>query len=331
MSAAGSAFNHLAMSEGQRMAEKAGPRAPIRPQLPVVLPLLEKRQDTPRMATFFFPVPRQSEPSFDLSALVPGQFVMVWLPGVDEKPYAISYLSERQFGITVIKRGRFSSRLHEAEPGTLAGFRGPYGRGFWGWQDHIARPGIALIGGGCGMAVLAILADRLLLATVVQGAPTAEEVLYADRFPQQIICTEDGTRGRKGVPTDWLRQALAPGRPQGLDGAQSGSGATPRIQSPPLMVYTCGPEAMMAKVVRICREAGVPCQASLERYVKCGCGVCGQCECDGQLVCRDGPVFSGEELGQMPSFGRVARLKSGQKAPITAGDAPLRRDIGCQR
>ena len=318
------------------MADSGSAGPPVKAQLPIALPLLERRQDTPRTATFFFPVPARREPSFDLPGLIPGQFVMVWLPGVDEKPYAISHLDEKRFAITAIKRGRFSTHLHQAAPGDLVGFRGPYGRGFWGWQDHIARPGIALIGGGCGMAVLAILADRLLLATVVQGAPTAEEVLYADRIPKQVIFTEDGTLGHKGVPTDWLGQALAPGRPRDEGADQSGSVAAARIQPPPLMVYTCGPEVMMAKVVQMCREAGVPCQASLERYVKCGCGVCGQCECDGQLVCRDGPVFSGEELAHMPSFGRVARLKSGKKVPIAAAEqrdanAPPKGDIGCQR
>ena len=269
---------------------------PLRPQLPVVLPLLEKRRDTPSMATLFFPVPAQPEPSFDLPALVPGQFVMVWLRRVDEKPYAISYLDGERFGITVMRRGPFSSHLHEIEPGALVGFRGPYGRGFWGWENLTKQSGDVVLAGGCGLASLALLAEKLPRASVIQGVPTAEEVLYAHRFPQQIVCTEDGARGRKGLPTEWLAEALERGEV--------------------CRVYTCGPEAMLAAVVEMCHEAGVPCQASLERYMKCGFGVCGQCECDGRLVCQDGPVFSGEELGQMPSFGSSARLKTGRKVPL---------------
>jgi dihydroorotate dehydrogenase electron transfer subunit len=77
---------------------------------------------------------------------------------------------------------------------------------------------------------------------------------------------------------------------------------------------------MMAPVVDACRRAGVECQASLERHMKCGFGVCGQCECDGRLVCQDGPVFSAGELAKMPSFGRHTRLKSGRKVGISGQD-----------
>jgi dihydroorotate dehydrogenase electron transfer subunit len=108
-----------------------------------------------------------------------------------------------------------------------------------------------------------------------------------------MIFTEDGSCGREGVPTDWLREELQRGRLQ--------------------RVYTCGPEPMMVEVVRLCREAGVPCEASLERYMKCGIGLCGSCECSGWLVCRDGPVFPGQQLARMPAFGTSARSKSGRK------------------
>jgi len=270
----------------------------LRPQLPVVLPLLERCRQTATTQTLFFPLPERPAASLDLRSLTPGQFVMVWLPGVDEKPYAVSHLEGQRFGITVMGRGVFSSRLQGLGAGAQVGFRGPYGRGFWGWQGESDAAGIALIAGGCGMAPLALLAERLPVCTVVQGAPGADEVMFADRFPRQVILTEDGSLGRRGLPTEWLREALAAGEVRG--------------------VYTCGPEAMMVAVVAACREAGVPCQASLERYMKCGVGVCGQCECDGRLVCRDGPVFSAEELAGMPSFGRSRRLGTGQQVPLAA-------------
>ena len=264
--------------------------------MPVVLPLLENRLETATTRTLFFRLLERLGGSLDLRSLTPGQFVMVWLPGVDEKPYAVSHLEGQRFGITVMRRGVFSSRLQGLSAGARVGFRGLYGRGFWGWQGQSDAAGIAVIAGGCGMAPLALLAERLPGCTVVQGAPGAEEVMFADRFPRQVLLTEDGSLGRRGLPTDWLREALAAGEVRG--------------------VYTCGPEAMMVAVVAACREAGVPCQASLERYMKCGVGVCGQCECDGSLVCRDGPVFSAEELAGMPSFGRSRRLGTGQKVPL---------------
>ena len=268
----------------------------LRPQLPVVLPLLERRRETPRMITLLFPVPDRPEPCFDLGRLEPGQFLMMWLPGLNEKPFVVSLLDGRRFGVTVHVRGPFTTALWELSAGALVGFRGPYGRGFMGWREQGQGEGVALIAGGCGLAPLALLAERLPRARLVQGAPTAQELLFTERFPDQIACTEDGSAGRRGLPTDWLREALDRGELRAA--------------------YTCGPEAMMAAVVALCRKAGVPCQASLERYMKCGIGICGQCECDGRLVCLDGPVFTGEELARMPSFGRAARSATGQATAL---------------
>lgn len=271
-------------------------REALAPQLPVVVPLLEKKQETPTMISLFFPHPHPPDPSFDPSANEPGQFIMVWIPGINEKPFVVSYCDERRFGITVLVRGDFTRRLRDAEPGDLIGFRGPYGRGFWGWRSAGGQEKTVLIGGGCGMAPLALLAERAPRATLVQGAPEAQELLFTDRFPDQVIFTEDGSAGTQGLPTAWLREGLDEGR----------------VSS----VYTCGPEAMMSAVVALCRMEGAGCQAALERYMKCGFGVCGQCDCDGQLVCQDGPVFSREELLEMPSFGRVRRDGTGRRESV---------------
>jgi dihydroorotate dehydrogenase electron transfer subunit len=253
----------------------------------------ERQQESSNTTTLFFERRRNSGPAHtppDFDSCEPGQFMMLWLPGIGEKPYALSYLDGSRVGVTVMERGPFSRKLSSLEPGDAVGFRGPYGRGFWG----VTRNGpSAAIGGGCGMAALALLKDRSPGCMVVQGAPTEDQVLWQERFPHQRIYTEDGSCGEKGLPTEWLRERLEKGD----------------LES----VYTCGPEPMMAAVVKLCREAGVDCQASLERYMKCAIGICGQCECDGWLVCQDGPVFSAEELGGMPSFGKVERTKSGRK------------------
>jgi dihydroorotate dehydrogenase electron transfer subunit len=60
---------------------------------------------------------------------VPGQFVMAWIPGLEEKPMSLSYVAGN-LGITSLVRGPFTNRLHEMETGELLGIRGPYGRGF---------------------------------------------------------------------------------------------------------------------------------------------------------------------------------------------------------
>jgi len=225
---------------------------------------------------------------------------MVWAPRVDEKPYVISYLDEDRFAITVQQRGPFSALLCSMKGGEKLGFRGPYGSGFRGIEPLAAGSGSALIGGGCGMAGLRLLKEALPESTLVQGAQTKEDLVFLDRFPDQIVFTDDGSAGEKGLPTQWLSESVARGRLR--------------------QVYTCGPELMMFRVVDICRRGGVACQASLERYMKCGMGLCGQCECDGRRVCVEGPVFDAAELADMPSFGRVKRDKAGRAVDVAEGD-----------
>lgn len=285
------------------MQEGIGKEAAFKASLPVALTLDEVRRENAEMVTLFFPVPDAQEASaqgLDLASFAPGRFFMVWLPRLDEKPYAVSCLDGRRLGITVQKRGPFSTRLCSLEPGARVGLRGPFGRGFWGVEQHAQSEQVALIGGGCGMAVLAPLAERVPHATIVQGARSANVVLFQERFDRQVLFTDDGSAGRGGFPTEWLEEHAEAGH---VD-----------------MVYTCGPEIMMADVVSICRRAGIACQVSMERYMKCGFGVCGQCDCDGRRVCVEGPTFSIEELADMPSFGRTRRDKTGKRLPVTVED-----------
>ncbi len=275
------------------------PGEALTPQVPVTVPLVDKRCETGNMTSLFFQYPPSANPSFCPRKNDPGQFVMVWIPGMDEKPFVISYAEEDRFGITVLVKGSFTRQLVNAAPGTRIGFRGPYGRGFWGWRQRPADRKV-LLGGGCGMAPLALLAEQANNVTVVQGAPSADDVFFEERFPDQVVYTEDGSAGHSGFPTRWLQEAL---RKDEVDS-----------------VYTCGPEAMMSSVVATCRMEDVACQAAMERYMKCAIGVCGQCECDGRLVCQDGPVFSKEELRNMPSFGSIRRDATGQKVDVATDE-----------
>ena len=78
-------------------------------------------------------------------------------------------------------------------------------------------------------------------------------------------------------------------------------------------VYTCGPELMMKKIFEISKKRSLPFQASLERYMKCGMGICGSCCIDRWLVCRDGTVFDSNQLSCMKEFGTAFRDKDGQR------------------
>jgi len=229
----------------------------------------------------------------------PGQFIMVWLPGVDEKPFAISYFGGDFFGITVLARGNFTKLLHKMKPGEQLGIRGPFGHGF-SIPDSIkdGSGNACIIGGGCGMASLTVLIEKLqdYNTTILIGATTKTKLLFKNRYKDMTIFTDDGSEGGKGYPTDILKNLHNKNRYN--------------------IIYTCGPEIMMYRVYEFCNKHDIQCEASLERYMKCGIGICGQCVCDGQMVCKDGPVFDSQALDKMNDFGSYSLLKSGQKVSL---------------
>lgn len=240
-------------------------------------------EESPGVKTFYF--------KWNLD-FVPGQFIMVWIPLLDEKPFTISYIQKDMVGVSVLKCGAFTMALHNKKVGDLIGIRGPYGRGF----NLQTNSNSCVVGGGIGMASLATLVDRLRDATIIQGARTFSEIIYRKRFQGMRLCTEDGTAGFKGTTVDFLKELLKT-----------------RTFS---KVYTCGPEKMLYKVVELCRNHGIDCEVSLDRYMKCGFGICGQCDCSGQRVCIDGPVFTITELGKMEDFGKMTILKTGERVSI---------------
>ncbi len=229
----------------------------------------------------------------------PGQFIMVWLPGMDEKPFAVSYLRDDFFGITVLERGQYTKLLHKMEPGDQLGIRGPFGHGF-SFPDNIknGKGSVCVIGGGCGMASVTVLIERLQEnnPTILMGAATSTSLFFKNRYKDITLFTDDGSEGIKGYPTDILENLHGK---HGYD-----------------IIYTCGPEIMMSKVYEFCKKHGIQFEASLERYMKCGIGICGQCVCDGQMVCKDGPVFDRQALDNMNDFGKYSLLKSGKRISL---------------
>lgn len=201
----------------------------------------------------------------------PGQFVMLWLPRLDEKPFSL--VDDDPVTLTVAKVGPFSARLHQLKVGDRLWIRGPLGRGF-----DLKGQRILLIAGGYGVAPLAFLAKRAKQASrkvVVIGAATQEELLFHNRYSELgcevVLTTEDCSVGLGGLCTDAADRLLCE---EEFD-----------------TVYACGPEPMLLAVEEMCRRQGVPGQVSWEAYMRCGMGVCGSCVRDGLLVCRDGPVF----------------------------------------
>jgi dihydroorotate dehydrogenase electron transfer subunit len=267
-------------------------QVPVTHQAPVMVKVARKEVHSKGFATLYF------DYSLDFQ---PGQFVMVWIPGIDEKPYTISYHTQKRFGITIEAKGIFSQKAVGLKPGDLMGFRGPFGNGF----TPLSSPDIAVVAGGCGMAPLAPLVETLDKNIVfIQGARSKEFILYPGRFDTpRRICTDDGSMGHKGFVTDLLEQEIETRKKAGKKTFD--------------MVYACGPEIMMHRIFIICENNNIPCQVSLERYMRCGFGVCGACVCGKQVVCKDGPVFESTTLRTMDDFNSKALLKSGK--PVDLG------------
>ncbi len=250
-------------------------------ELPEIVKIIKITQENPHVKTFFFDKNIQAKP---------GQFVMVWIPGLDEKPFSLSYVG-KETGITVEEKGKFTKRLFQMKEGDKIGIRGPYGNSFE------LKANACVVAGGCGIAPLSTLIENLKNPFVILGARSKDRLIFEKRFPNAKITTDDGSFGEKGFVTDVLKNVLKDRKSE--------------------VIYTCGPEVMMKNVFEICESHKIGCQASLERYMKCGFGVCGQCEVNGFRVCKEGPVFSSESLREMKGFGGFARLKSGERVSVS--------------
>ncbi|MCL4394514.1 MAG: dihydroorotate dehydrogenase electron transfer subunit [Chloroflexi bacterium] len=224
-------------------------------------------------------------------AATPGQFLMLWIPGLDEKPFAV--VATDPLTITVAAVGPFSRAVHALQPGDRVGWRGPFGHGF----DLNGASNALLIGGGYGIAALYYAAAELLKrgsrVKVAMGGRTAADLLFEQRLSglgvETLLATEDGSRGTRGYVTE----------------------AVANVLSETKQILACGPEAMLVVISKLALAKGIPAQLSVERYMKCGFGICGQCTLSGRLVCVDGPVFTAAELSQLPEFGRMHRDASG--------------------
>ncbi|MEN6516780.1 MAG: dihydroorotate dehydrogenase electron transfer subunit [Methanospirillum sp.] len=230
--------------------------------------------------------------SFDRAfSFEPGQFVMVWVPGVDEVPMALSSPNS----VSVQRVGEATSALCAMKPGDRLSVRGPYGRGFPLVGNVLA------VAGGIGAAPLLPLAEAGRVRTFLLGARTAVELPFGSRLAavtELRLATDDGSAGHHGYVADLLGE---------VDLASFDA------------ICVCGPEPMMAAVRDRLATAGALDRSffSLHRYMKCGVGVCGSCaiDPDGLCVCRDGPVFPGP-VAAASELGSHARDACGRRIPL---------------
>jgi len=237
----------------------------------------------------------------------PGQFVMIWLPGVEEIPMSVALDDGKKLQITFFAVGDTTKKMALLKKGDLVGVRGPFGTHYqWEKKEHLA-----LVAGGYGAAPMYFAAkeaskDGCTLEVFI-GARGKEHLLYEKEFaklPKTTvhISTDDGSKGFKGFNVQLLSNLLK---------EKKHSKKKPWIDQ----IFSCGPERMLVSVSDLSFQQKIPSQLSLERYMKCGYGLCGNCVVDplGIRMCTHGPVVDNVTCRKITEFGKCHRDALGRK------------------
>lgn len=227
---------------------------------------------------------------------LPGQFVFLNFEK-REKPFSIA--SDKPLTLVVRKVGEFTSKIFQLKKGGRILIRGPYGKPFPFFKNEENY----LVCGGTGTAPLYFLAQKLRRATIFLAGKTKKELLFKDDFKKLgklIIATEDGSEGAKGMVTKILEKELRENKPKNV------------------VFFNCGPELMMKKAMEIESNYSQPQRvfSLIERFMKCGFGICGHCGLNGFLTCVDGPYFDYSTLKKCRHFGKFKRDKTGRLVRI---------------
>jgi len=249
-------------------------------------PILDVKVETPTVKTYTL--------KDDLCAKAkPGQFLMLWIPGIDEIPLSILNAENGTVQFSVKAVGDATRHLHGMSIGETLGIRGPFGNCF-----TETRGRVLLVGGGTGTAPLLFLAKRLATKadrlSFVIGARSKDELLFLNELggvctdENLTATTDDGSYGLKCFATQPLEELMTKEKFN--------------------MVYTCGPEQMVRKIFNLAEKRKIAMEASLERLMRCGIGLCGSCMIGKYRVCRDGPVFTTAQLSEVKDELGISRL-----------------------
>ena len=235
---------------------------------------------------------------FDLTILCPdvakiakcGQFVHIKADGFSlRRPISICSIDKENGTLRIVfeVRGEGTEMLSRLNEGENIDMIAPLGDGVFKLLEGDKKA--VCIGGGIGVPPMLSIAQYYgNRSTAICGFRTASLAILQDDFKQAnantILCTDDGTAGKKGFVTDALIECIANEKPD--------------------IIYACGPHAMLRGIVNIANENNIECQVSLEERMGCGVGACLVCACravkDGNEfmahVCKDGPVFDSKEV-----------------------------------
>lgn len=261
------------------------------------------KKETPLVTSYTFEYPERAQP---------GQFINIWIAGVDEKPMSVAYDDGKSITVSVAAVGTLTKALAEKKVGDVIGVRGPFGQVFH-WKPKMR---IAMLAGGYGVAPLYFAAAQAVkddcTVDFFHGARSKEHLPLADRIKKlknvsYYPATDDGSAGFKGTSVGaWSEK---------MDSQKSASKSSNKSVPTYDLVMTCGPERMMKAVSDIAYERKIQAQISVERYMKCGFGVCGNCVVDdsGITTCKKGTVMDNDDVRKIKEFGEYHRDSVGRK------------------
>lgn len=258
---------------------------PLNPLFPLLLLKMQTKLINPRrsLTVYFTKVKKVVRHNKKVSTLYfdlritsyPGQFVMLYLPGYEEIPLSLSSSNS----VTVKAVGETTQALVKAHEGLSIGLRGAFGNPFSPSDKAL------IIAGGIGIAPMKYLHEFLKKCgaevKMIYGEKSKEDLIWLSEFEELTITTEDGTAGIKGTVLEAVKK---------------------EDLSKYSRIYACGSEEMLKALYTVLKKAGVLHKAefSLERYMRCGIGVCGSCVIEnGMRVCTDGPVFPATVIGNL--------------------------------
>lgn len=225
-------------------------------------------------------------------SFLPGQFVMIEVPGYGEIPISISSSTSQKgyLELCIREAGLVTGVLHRARRGAIVGLRGPFGTYFP--MEEMKGHHVLLIAGGLGLAPL-----RAPIFYVTERRPDYGEVhiFYGARDESQLLFDYQYEQWRRIDGVD-LRIILER-PPEGWTGDVGlVTKLLDEVEVPMDRTYAivCGPPVMFKFVCRKLSEMGMPMHrmfVSLERRMHCGMGKCCRCNVGSTYVCRDGPVF----------------------------------------
>ena len=266
------------------------------PYIPVEATITRVIEETPTIKTFCLK-PVEAIP------FATGQFVEIAVPGLGEAPFTPSsspYISDKM-DVTIMNVGSVTKHLHEMKSGEKLGIRGPYGKGYA--LEKMYNKEVLILGGGVGMAplrsfLLALLGRKEKFKRIIlcYGARTPKDIVYKDLFKEwmqnpalelhrSVDKSDDSWKETVGVVTVLLEKTRV-----NLDNA---------------VAVVCGPPIMMKfGTLKLLDRGFKPEQIflSMEKNMSCGLGKCGHCQLGRFFVCKQGPVFTYDEIKDIPEI-----------------------------